>query len=211
MPAWIVHLPHASTLIPAAARPDLLLSDAALAEEVLRMTDHLTDELVAASLPAAPRVIFPVNRLVVDLERFPDDAREPMSRVGMGVIYERTSQRPPAPQPAHSGRSPAPAGDALRAASCGARARGGGGTRAIRPLHDPRRAQLSVPSLALRARSGAASPISMRPRSVRTARIPRQEDLNSRGACSSRATSRALEQLFCFCRDICRGGCFRRS
>lgn len=72
MPTWIIHLPHASTVIPAAARPDMLLSDNELAEEVLRMTDHLTDELVAAALPAAPRVIFPVSRLVVDPERFPE-------------------------------------------------------------------------------------------------------------------------------------------
>jgi N-formylglutamate amidohydrolase len=55
------------------------------------MTDHLTDELVAAALPTAQRVCFPVSRLVLDPERFPIDADEPMSRVGMGVIYERTS------------------------------------------------------------------------------------------------------------------------
>jgi N-formylglutamate amidohydrolase len=101
-PAWIIHLPHAATLVPPAARADLLLSDADLADEVLRMTDHLTDELVATALAAAPRVIFPVSRLVVDPERFPDDAEEPMSRVGMGVIYERTShgralRNPPGP------------------------------------------------------------------------------------------------------------------
>jgi N-formylglutamate amidohydrolase len=55
------------------------------------MTDHLTDDLIAAALPPAQRVCFPVSRLVLDPERFPIDADEPMSRVGMGVIYERTS------------------------------------------------------------------------------------------------------------------------
>jgi N-formylglutamate amidohydrolase len=97
--AWIVHPPHAATLIPPAARADLLLSDADLAAEVLRMTDHLTDALVAGALAAAPRVVFPVSRLVVDPERFPDDAEEPMSRVGMGVIYERTSHGLPLRNP----------------------------------------------------------------------------------------------------------------
>jgi N-formylglutamate amidohydrolase len=90
--SWVVHVPHASTVIPAAIRPELLLSDQDLALEVLRMTDHLTDELVANSLAGARRIRFPVSRLVVDPERFPDDADEPMSRLGMGVIYERTSQ-----------------------------------------------------------------------------------------------------------------------
>lgn len=89
--SWVIHLPHASTIIPAAVRPELLLSDQDLALEVLRMTDHLTDELVAAALSTAQRVCFPVSRLVLDPERFPIDADEPMSRVGMGVIYERTS------------------------------------------------------------------------------------------------------------------------
>ncbi len=55
------------------------------------MTDHLTDELVAPALPSAHRVRFPVSRLIVDPERFPDDKDEPMSGVGMGVIYEKAS------------------------------------------------------------------------------------------------------------------------
>jgi len=100
MTSWVIHLPHASTIIPAAVRSELLLSDQELALEVLRMTDHLTDDLVAAALLSAERVRFSVSRLVLDPERFPIDADEPMSLVGMGVIYERTSQgallrRPP--------------------------------------------------------------------------------------------------------------------
>jgi hypothetical protein len=42
--------------------------------EVLRMTDHLTDELVATALSTAQRVRFPVSRLVLDPERFAMDA-----------------------------------------------------------------------------------------------------------------------------------------
>ena len=72
-------------------RPELLLSDQDLALEVLRMTDQLTDELVTTALSTAQRVCFPVSRLVLDPERFPIDSDEPMSWVGMGVIYERTS------------------------------------------------------------------------------------------------------------------------
>src|SRR4029077_18452671 len=36
-------------------------------------------------------VIFPVSRLVCDVERFPSDGDEPMATRGMGVIYTRTS------------------------------------------------------------------------------------------------------------------------
>ena len=66
------------------------------------MTDHLTDELLNTTLCTAQRVHFPISRLVVDPERFQNDADEPMSWVGMGVIYERTSQglllrHPPTP------------------------------------------------------------------------------------------------------------------
>jgi N-formylglutamate deformylase len=66
------------------------------------MTDHLTDELVRSALHTAPRIRFPISRLVVDPERFQEDVDEPMSRVGMGVIYERTShghllRQPPTP------------------------------------------------------------------------------------------------------------------
>jgi hypothetical protein len=39
--------------------------------------------------------VFPVSRLVVDPERFVDDATEPMAACGMGVIYTQTSQRMP--------------------------------------------------------------------------------------------------------------------
>jgi N-formylglutamate deformylase len=100
--AWVVHIPHSSTVIPADARAKLLLSDQELALELLRMTDHLTNELVHSALSKAPRIRFSISRLVVDPERFPDDANETMSRVGMGVIYERTShglllRHPPTP------------------------------------------------------------------------------------------------------------------
>ena len=56
-----------------------MLSDKELSAKLLRMTDHYT------------HVIFPVSRLIIDPERFPDDLMETTSEVGMGVIYTRTS------------------------------------------------------------------------------------------------------------------------
>lgn len=85
----VLHLPHAATVIPAEVRARILLDDAALATEVLRMTDWFTDELFA--LRGAQRVVHPVSRLVVDPERFEDDAQESMAARGMGVVYTQTS------------------------------------------------------------------------------------------------------------------------
>ena len=72
-------------------RGDLNLCDSELAVELLRMTDWYTDELFAQDDARFSRVVFPYSRLVCDVERFSDDAREPMSARGMGAIYELTS------------------------------------------------------------------------------------------------------------------------
>ena len=79
----ILHLPHASTLIPKDLRQDFLLSDEKLRDELNRITDHATDQIFQQAFPAAKAIAFPVSRLVVDPERFSDDSQEPMSQVGM--------------------------------------------------------------------------------------------------------------------------------
>ena len=96
IPPWaILHVPHASTVIPPDLRPQFLLSDAALSAEIARMTDHATDRLFGAGWPSAQIARAPLSRLVVDVERFEDDAGEPMACRGMGVIYARTSDDQP--------------------------------------------------------------------------------------------------------------------
>jgi N-formylglutamate amidohydrolase len=55
------------------------------------MTDHATDLLFRLNDHLAQHVVFPVSRLIVDPERFPDDATEPMAAQGMGAVYVRTS------------------------------------------------------------------------------------------------------------------------
>ena len=91
----ILHLPHASTLIPEDLRQDFLLSDQELREELNRITDHATDAIFPGAFPKANAIVFPVSRLVVDPERCSDDSEEPMSQVGMGVTYTRGSLRQP--------------------------------------------------------------------------------------------------------------------
>ena len=55
------------------------------------MTDAFTDDLFVGAVDDAQSVVFPVRRLILDPERFEDDADEPMAERGMGVVYERTS------------------------------------------------------------------------------------------------------------------------
>jgi N-formylglutamate amidohydrolase len=68
------------------------LDDAELEKELLRMTDAYTDVLFPLTPVEAARVVFPISRLVCDVERFPSDDDEPMAARGMGVIYTRTSK-----------------------------------------------------------------------------------------------------------------------
>lgn len=93
----VLHVPHSSRHIPTCERQTLLLSDDELQQELLIMTDAYTDELFG--VPHAAIVRYPVSRLVADPERFEDDAEEVMTKVGMGVIYTKTSGGQPLRQP----------------------------------------------------------------------------------------------------------------
>jgi len=88
----VVHVPHGGTRIPPAVRRGLLLDDEALEAEVVAMTDWHTPRLFAPPAVAAGGVVLVnrASRLVVDPERLPD-AREPMTALGMGAVYTRTS------------------------------------------------------------------------------------------------------------------------
>jgi N-formylglutamate amidohydrolase len=86
----IFHIPHASVAIPPDARHGIVVSDAELAVELLRMTDRYTDEIFKHAAVEGDAVVeFPVSRLVVDPERFVEDDKEAMSQRGMGVVYLR--------------------------------------------------------------------------------------------------------------------------
>ena len=77
----ILHVPHSSTWIPRTIDRSSISN---LDENLRFMTDWYTDELF--DLPV-PKLVFPVSRLVCDVERFRDDSMEEMSRRGMGVCY----------------------------------------------------------------------------------------------------------------------------
>ncbi len=65
-----------------------------LEAEILRVTDHFTEELFDLGAEA-DRLVFPVSRLLVDPERFADDNDEPMALRGMGAVYVRTHNGKP--------------------------------------------------------------------------------------------------------------------
>ncbi len=91
----LVHVPHASTSIPADVRAGFSIDDEALATELLRLTDHRTDVLAeGVAAVGATRFVNRRSRLVVDPERFTDDS-EPMLQVGMGPVYTHGHDRSP--------------------------------------------------------------------------------------------------------------------
>lgn len=92
LPPWtILHAPHDSIVIPAEIRPQFLLDDGRLALELRRMTDHATRRLFGPLASDDNIICSQVSRLVVDVERFADDAEEVMAVRGMGAAYVCTS------------------------------------------------------------------------------------------------------------------------
>ncbi|MFE4664979.1 N-formylglutamate amidohydrolase [Streptomyces sp. NPDC056716] len=92
----LLHVPHASRVIPPEVRAGIVLDDAALARELDHITDAHTDRIAAEAAALAKvtpwRFVNRLSRLVVDPERFPDE-REEMLAVGMGAVYTRTTHR----------------------------------------------------------------------------------------------------------------------
>lgn len=92
--AVVLHVPHGSRALTAAARRSILLDDDALAAELDQMTDAHTGLLAVRTAAAAGRTPWVLenrySRLAVDPERFPDE-REEMRSVGMAAIYTRTA------------------------------------------------------------------------------------------------------------------------
>lgn len=83
----VVHVPHASTVIPDDAWTEFLVSRPEVEAEALASADLYTDEMARLAWPNARIVEAEVSRIVVDVERYDDDSREEMSEVGRGVMY----------------------------------------------------------------------------------------------------------------------------
>ena len=86
----VLHIPHASKHIPDEYIKYFTLSKKDLEIELLKITDHFTDKLFDVSGDNIHQLKFHSSRLLVDVERFEKDELEPMFKVGMGCVYEKT-------------------------------------------------------------------------------------------------------------------------
>lgn len=83
----ILNIPHSSINIPNDINFYINQND--LYQEALFMADLYTDELFKND--NLTYIISDISRIVVDIERYDDDSKELMSKVGMGAIYTKTS------------------------------------------------------------------------------------------------------------------------
>ncbi|CAN5358773.1 N-formylglutamate amidohydrolase [soil metagenome] len=99
-PRWVVlNVPHNSTVIPDEFRDQFVLGDAELEAEAKLMADSGTLILFVGRCGSHQTPHSSVSRLVVDVERFRDDAEEPMAARGMGAIYNVTHDLKPLRRP----------------------------------------------------------------------------------------------------------------
>ncbi len=85
----ILNIPHSSTVIPKWAVNDIIIPDREIDLLVDFMTDKDVDKLWAF-VPVENKQVASVSRLVVDTERYRNDADEAMSLKGMGLYYTHT-------------------------------------------------------------------------------------------------------------------------
>ena len=86
MQPLIVHIPHASLIIP--FKDGYKIGDDLLEAEMLKLTDWHTDDLFYSATDIMVKA--PFSRVFCDVERFADDKDEPMSKLGMGALYKQT-------------------------------------------------------------------------------------------------------------------------
>ena len=88
----VCNVPHSGTDIPHEFIDDFVLPKEELQNEANYMADNYTDILYSQLLLVSSFVKSKISRIVVDIERFENEADEPMSKVGMSAFYTRTSK-----------------------------------------------------------------------------------------------------------------------
>lgn len=89
----IIHIPHSSYFIPNEYKNLFYLTESELKKEQLKMTDSFTDELF--DVKGITKLVFPISRLICDVERFRNEEDEEMTQQGMWVCYTKTSNLKP--------------------------------------------------------------------------------------------------------------------
>ncbi len=88
----LIHIPHSSLHIPQDMTDDYLLSKEQLELDCKILADMYTDDLFGVPFEKFGGMRLDVNRAFIDVERFREDNNEPMSKIGMGVAYTKTSE-----------------------------------------------------------------------------------------------------------------------
>lgn len=81
----LIHIPHASLCLPPDFWRDVMVDRKIIENNLHFMADYKVDEL--ARDIDCHKVIAKYSRLYCDVERFQNDADEPMARLGMGAVY----------------------------------------------------------------------------------------------------------------------------
>jgi len=82
----ILHIPHSSTYIPIS--DGYVVDVDVLNAEMQKLTDWYTDDLFHSQ--SDTMIVSHFSRIFCDVERFADDAHEPMAQYGMGALYQKT-------------------------------------------------------------------------------------------------------------------------
>jgi N-formylglutamate amidohydrolase len=85
MKKLVLHIPHSSTKIP--LLDGYVSTQDEIQDEIIKLTDWYTDDLFGSVVD--DKIIAPFSRIFCDVERFAEDDLEIMSKVGMGVLYEK--------------------------------------------------------------------------------------------------------------------------
>ena len=89
----LLHIPHSRYTIPFEYQNLFYLNPLELRKEQIKMTDSYTDDLF--DIPNVEKLVFPISRLICDVERFRDENDEIMAKQGMWVTYTKTSELKP--------------------------------------------------------------------------------------------------------------------
>ena len=81
----LIHIPHASLHLPPDFWRDVAVDREVIEKNLHFMADYKVDELVRDI--DCHKVIAKYSRLYCDVERFQNDADEPMAKLGMGAVY----------------------------------------------------------------------------------------------------------------------------
>ena len=80
----LFHIPHASLKIPKLFWNVCIKDSNYIKNSNIFLSDYLVDKLIPTN---SHKIIFKYSRLFCDVEKFKDDSKEYMSKIGMGAIY----------------------------------------------------------------------------------------------------------------------------